>query len=335
MGKLLQSLKHWWAGSSNGDMPFAVLCPCGQLSQGVRQRKHQVRRCTACGASVFVLGLSPLPLPRRGEASGKVPNPPTAAPRLSWRVPLLAGSLTVLAVVGMYLFVFHSLGPPPEAPLQTARNEIHDLQEAAQQALAEERFHLARRHLDQAWRRRLEVPGALSAVESRELEYLLRQAALLADLLSESLGDILRLATEVRDEEEWQAQFQKRYRGQAVIFDDVVRRDSAGSCSLAVLEIRDPRGESAHRPGRPEPDSGTSVGPAATTALRGPPGRRRAGASRDLDHPFCSRQRRAVDQRSHRRDLLPPTVGRGTPGLAAPASPVGQVVAVSPSELEA
>ena len=75
---------------------------------------------------------------------------------------------------------------------------------------------------------------------------MLRQAALLADLLSESLGDILRLATEVRDEEEWQAQFQKRYRGQAVIFDDVVRRDSAGSCSLAVLEIRDPRGESAH-----------------------------------------------------------------------------------------
>jgi hypothetical protein len=58
-----------------------------------------------------------------------------------------------------------------------------------------------------------------------------RQAALLADLLSESLGEILQRAAGLQDEE-WQAQFAKRYRDRAVVFDADVRREAFGALHL-------------------------------------------------------------------------------------------------------
>ena len=66
-----------------------------------------------------------------------------------------------------------------------------------------------------------------------------RQAALVADLLSESLGEILQRAAGAREEER-QEQFHRRYRDKAVIFDDVVTRNGAGRFGLATYEVRAP-----------------------------------------------------------------------------------------------
>ena len=113
---------------------------------------------------------------------------------------------------------------------------------AGRQALRDEEFRNAATRLHEAQQQAAARPGALSATEARELNRLERQVDLISDLLSESLDEILQRAAGTRGGA--QAQFNLRYRGKAVIFDDVVTRDAAGRFELAVYEVRAP-GEAA------------------------------------------------------------------------------------------
>jgi len=105
--------------------------------------------------------------------------------------------------------------------------EVRPFVRAGEAALAGGNFRLAEEKLAAARALLEQRPGEMTAHERRQVVNLHRQAALLADLLSESLGEILQHASGL-PEEEWQAQFARRYRGQAVVFDADVRRDAAG-----------------------------------------------------------------------------------------------------------
>jgi hypothetical protein len=107
---------------------------------------------------------------------------------------------------------------------------------AGQQALAEGHFRVARRRLALAIDLQRRQRSLLPPAEQRRLVQMHRQADLLSGLLSTSLQEVLQHGLRVRDEEEWQEQFDD-YRGRAVLFDDVVRRDAAGRPTLAVYTV--------------------------------------------------------------------------------------------------
>jgi hypothetical protein len=103
--------------------------------------------------------------------------------------------------------------------------------QAGQKSLAAGNFRRAADELGRA-RGLLEDRGSPADIaEHRRVVQLQRQAALLADLLSESLGEILQRAAEL-PEEEWQAQFEHRYQSHAVVFDADVTRDVGGNPRL-------------------------------------------------------------------------------------------------------
>jgi hypothetical protein len=234
--KLISRVRRWWGDGPRRapPEPYDVACPCGQHARGLRKARHQVVRCLACGSPVFVLGHSPLP------ATGAPPRAADAVPRRYWLGPLVAAVLTLVAVVPLFLLLLIPALAPPAGPRGDVRpNEVRELVAAGRAALARDDFRIAAARFAEAMRRRDLAPDALTPAEGRELSRLERQAALVADLLSESLGEILRVAAGTR-EEEWQQQFQRRYRDKAVIFDDVVTRDAAGRFELAVYEVRAP-----------------------------------------------------------------------------------------------
>jgi len=237
--ELFSRVRRWWGASPRrpaADEPFDVACGCGQHARGLRQARHQVVRCLACGDPVFVLGLSPL-------AGAETASPTSGAPRRRyWIGPALAAGVTVALAVAVFSLVIPALAPAPP-PGDAAADDVRPLIAAGRQALRDEDFRIAATRLREARQRHAARPTSLSAVEARGLIRLERQAALIADLLSESLDEILRRAAGTRAEER-QAQFDLRYRDKAVIFDDVVTRDATGRFELAVYEVRAP-GEAA------------------------------------------------------------------------------------------
>jgi hypothetical protein len=243
MRNLVAKVGRWWQRAerpSGTDVPFEVACSCGQPVRGLRRSRHQMIRCEACRAAVFVLARSPLPpSPPRGamraglrgagrkEFGDRDGTARRAAPTMLWRWPLLAAAVTLLAVGGVFAALFVHFGqrvPPTEA---LKPEEITDHVKSGERALAAGKFRLATDELQAALALLKQHPEGLPAAEGRRVLRLERQADLLADLLSESLGEILQSAAG-RQEEEWQAQFARRYRDRAVVFDADVRREAPG-----------------------------------------------------------------------------------------------------------
>ncbi len=235
MRELISQVRRWWVARPRRPAvtePYDVACACGGRARGLRQRRHQVVRCPGCGGPVFVLGGSPL-----AEATAE---PRAAAvPRRYWVGPALAAVLTLAAVVVIFSRLIPALAPAPPAADDVRRDDVRRLVRAGREALRREEVRLAAASFGEARRRCDERPDQLAPAEGRELARLERQTALVADLLSESLGEILQRAAGAREEER-QAQFNLRYRDKAVIFDDVVTRDAAGRFDLAVYEVRAP-----------------------------------------------------------------------------------------------
>jgi hypothetical protein len=178
---------------------------------------------------VFVLG--------RSQLAGTAGESRAALPRRYWLGPALGAALalTAVAVVFSHLIPALTTAPaPPERP-----DDIRPLIAAGRRALRDEDFHKAADRFADARHRCDARPDSLSPAERRELNQLSQQAALVADLLSESLGEILQRHAGTREDER-QAQFNARYRDKAVIFDDEVTRDPAGRFGLAVYEVRAP-----------------------------------------------------------------------------------------------
>lgn len=199
-------------------MPFEVVCPCGTAARGNRQARHQVVVCAGCGRKVFVLPLSPFISETSLSGRPVVPTSPGVRKLNPWRLPLVASGLTILLVGATLAFLLPRLTWTTIAPKSAPT--IADRLQAGRGALAQGKFQLAVEELEAAWSAQAAHPEKMSLTERRQLGQLRRQAALLADLLSESLEDVLHHAADVLpDEEEWRREFARRYRGKAVVFD--------------------------------------------------------------------------------------------------------------------
>ena len=108
------------------------------------------------------------------------------------------------------------------------------------QLLSQGKFHQAISELDEALSLRGKQPEALSAADRKSLTQAHREAHLYADLLNESLEDILLQAAAEPDDREWQAVFADRYKGKSVIFFAGTRRDASERWGLDYdLFVRD------------------------------------------------------------------------------------------------
>jgi hypothetical protein len=212
---------------------FAVACGCGGTARGVRTRRRQVVACPACGRPVFVLPASPLP-PPDGAAQ------PAAAGRRAWRLPLLAAAVALALLLALFLALFYLLPRRPDSPdtPSGAGADIADLEADGRKLLAEGSFHSAQRQLSAAVALADRRPDALAPAGRRDLLQLQRQADLLARLSAASLQEVVQDAALTRSEDEWRDKFAAVYRGRAVLFDDVVRRDALGRPALSYYEVR-------------------------------------------------------------------------------------------------
>jgi hypothetical protein len=233
--ELIARARHWWAAQPPqpaAEEPFDVACSCGQRARGARQPRYQVVRCLGCGNPVFVLGRSPI-ADVRGTSSGS-----KSLSRRYWLGPVIAAGLTLAAVVAVFSLLIPIL-TRPAPPAETGTADALTFITMGREALRRDKSRDAVESFVKARRAHESRPESLTPVEARELARLERQSALIADLLSESLDQILQL-TAATPEEERQRQFNDRYRDKAVIFDDVVVRDAAGRFGLAVYEVRGP-----------------------------------------------------------------------------------------------
>src|SRR5215510_9790627 len=108
---LLDRVRKWWRSApvAPTPVPFEVVCPCGEAARGTRKAESQVLCCARCGEPVFVLPFSQLPPVIAEESSASrswVFAGPSWLRRLGpWGLPLVAAVLTLLVLVGVYVFI--------------------------------------------------------------------------------------------------------------------------------------------------------------------------------------------------------------------------------------
>ena len=198
---------------------FELLCFCGAPIRGLRQTKPQTLPCPGCGQMRFILPLSVF------ENPGNETELPAERRRRGkwWLVACVVGlSLVVASSLGAR-FLFHApdSGTRPRRLSDEQRFEQH--RSDGQTALEERSFRRAARELQAA----VDLARGLPEAEKRSLIQQQRQAAILADLLSESLAEIVRQSAGV-PETEWREIFRERYAGRSFIIDDILHRDAAG-----------------------------------------------------------------------------------------------------------
>jgi hypothetical protein len=227
----ITQVKKWLQGSElrgGSPSPFGVACTCGHVLRGVRRPVHQVARCPKCGQDVFVLPTSPWPAVAESQekpAAASAPGSPSAS-RQAVRLGGLIALAVVLALASWALYSIPWTGGAGE-PRAKALEELREAVAAGQRAMRDGNFQSAVEEFDHAAALLRRHPGLLPAVETSRLQHLQAQANLLADLLTESLEEILH-RLEGQEVREGQAAFARRYRGKSVVFFSRVRRDAAG-----------------------------------------------------------------------------------------------------------
>jgi hypothetical protein len=213
---------------------YAIECSCGAVARGDRSAVQQIVRCGRCGHDLFVFPIPPLPAELAGGVPTGVPARLTTIPPQVrfWFSPILAGSVAlvvVAAVVGAILRWHRPAAHRGEDPLTPGRAALHfDTQEQIiRSALTDGSFRLALREIDKAHNVHSQFPGVLSAERREQFRQWQLQAALLTDLLGESLGEIFEHSLGL-DDREWQAAFRERYAGKAFVLDTRVWRDAGG-----------------------------------------------------------------------------------------------------------
>ncbi len=214
--------------AANTPPPFAVECACGTWARGPRRPQSQILTCTNCGRPVFVFPASPPPFVAAG-ASGRG----ALGPWLRFWLPPAAAALLAVALVGAVIAALVRGYRPPDAaepPLTELRAGplIGDRLDAARTALLEGSYRVARQELDAAHALHLRFPQLLLPADRyRQLRQWRPQSGLLADLLSESVGEIFRHSIGLADRE-WDSLFRERYQGRSVLLDARVFRDAGG-----------------------------------------------------------------------------------------------------------
>ena len=207
--------------------PFELVCVCGKMLHGERQSRQQIVRCSACGAERFVLPSSPLP-GVQGTVAGSTTS--ARAQFRFWAGPLLAGAIAlVLAVIGVLLLIRQTgpnrAGSTAKEPSDEERLEAHLA--AGRSAFADGSFQRASAELSEALSLVDRLPGKSKTAERRQIVQQQRQAALLADLLSVSIADIVRQSIGM-PADEWQEAFQQRYANRSVVLDATFHREQGG-----------------------------------------------------------------------------------------------------------
>jgi hypothetical protein len=143
----------------------------------------------------------------------------------------MAAAITFGAMILIFAALF-AFSPKEGASAIPGPSAISQRINAGKQFLAQGKFHEAVKLLEEALTLREKYPGFLSGAERKELSQLYRQAALLVDVLSQSLEEILFQAAAEGDDQEWQSLFADRYKGKAVVFFAEVRRDGQANYQL-------------------------------------------------------------------------------------------------------
>jgi hypothetical protein len=231
---VLSGLFKRWAGLGESNhslpaIPYRVECACGKELTGERGPKAITCKCPTCGTPVLIFPTSPLcqlrETIREGLRRAAEPAPaPMAAPKKAvWRKPLLAGAATLVPAIAALIVLLNSSlfqsTPPTATPPE---DRYHDELAAGRRALAEPDFAAAAQHFGAA-RTALEQKPDAPPLEVRRLRQWERESALMADLLGESLSDVVRSAKGLGDKA-----WRDRYRDKAVIFDDLVHSLGGG-----------------------------------------------------------------------------------------------------------
>jgi hypothetical protein len=142
----------------------------------------------------------------------------------------LAAGATLAALVALAAFWGFRLRTPTIQPTSA----LTRLEDAGRQALAGGKFIQAAEALEEAQRLRRRYGDRISPLPVRQFDQLRAQAAALAQLLAEPLGEVLQQAAELTalDEREWDKVFGQRFLGRAVAFDAEVRREASGRYEL-------------------------------------------------------------------------------------------------------
>ncbi len=148
---------------------------------------------------------------------------------------ILAGGAATAALLVLLVKPYLRRATVPAPRTDTA--DIHARMESGRRHLRGGEVRLARNELDAALQQHQRNPDSLSREESRRLHQLLRESDLLARLLDDPLEQVLRQALSHRNDEEWREKFAD-YRGRAVVFDDVLRRDPMGRPTLGFYVVR-------------------------------------------------------------------------------------------------
>ena len=227
MPAFISKLNPWrkTARLAAGALPYRVECSCGQVIEGTRRPVHQVLPCPRCGAENFVFPLSPWPRigPPGDPLSGQRRTGPLR--RLApWKILLPLG-LAITATLILIVFLLHGNGNPQGNPAPPSKDPAPHLA-AARTALDQGNFRTALKEL--ALAEAIQKPLPVPLLERRKLTQLRRQAALMADLVSVPLEELLQEANDLGPDE-WQLVFADRYRGKAVLFDAEVCRTGAGN----------------------------------------------------------------------------------------------------------
>ncbi len=208
-------------------IPFELVCTCGQALRGERQMRYQLVRCSACGAERFVLPRSRLPAVL---TTADTLAPASRSRWLFWTWPLTAaGAALMLAALAIFFLIRHT-GPDRAASSTKEPSDEERLQThltAGRSALAEGAFHRASTELAEALALGDRMTGRWKTAERRQVAQQQRQAALLTDLLSDSLADIVRQSIGM-PADEWQEAFRLRYANRSVLLDTTIHRELGG-----------------------------------------------------------------------------------------------------------
>lgn len=239
MRQIVGRFRRWWGNHRPAfpfSVPFEIVCACGHVLKGQREEKFQAVPCAGCGRQRFVLPRSPLP-PLEGaagttnSASGVSPSLKKLLLPAGAAILVLGGVLTVLL-----LYLGRNNGRPKDGTSAEGPAAIPTHLKAGREAFEQGKLRLAANELSAAEALNARYPDALGAADRRQLRQMNRQAQLLCDLLAEPLDDVLRQAADRSevDEKEWQEEFDARYKGKAVLFDDEVRNEANTGYRLAT-----------------------------------------------------------------------------------------------------
>lgn len=202
-------------------IPFELSCGCGSSIRGQRENRPQVVACPACGAKRYVFPLSPLP---EVHVSLDLPVAQNSRRFGAWLWIMTSAAIAFVAVIGIIALLLNlSASSVPSNRTLSDPERLEKHLRDGKAAIAEGAWHEATRELNSA----IQLAERMPTTDRKQLIQQQRQAAILADLLSESPGEIARQSLGL-PVHEWRDVFRERYAGRTFILDDTIHRDAAG-----------------------------------------------------------------------------------------------------------